>query len=104
MAAHDLVVNLIGRAITTGAPHDGKGNVTDHRFYAGRSTGFVQAAAMVAEDAYGCDVLDAQHWLNRRVRDVRRTWNPALLRDGELVGKEATTILKDMLATVPLTR
>lgn len=97
--ARDLVVNLIGRAIMTGAPRNGKAT-TDHRFYTGRSTAYVQSAAMAAEDAYGCDVLAAQHWLNRRVRDVRRTWNPDILRDGELVGKEATAILEDMLAAL----
>jgi hypothetical protein len=104
MAARDLVVNLVGRAISTGMPYPDRPRAIDERFYAGRSTAFVQAAAMAAESAYGCDVMAAQHWLNRRVRDVRRTWNPVLLRDGELVGKEATTILDDMLATVPLTR
>lgn len=97
-AARDLVINLIGRAITTGAPRNGKRN-GDERFYAGRSTAFVQAAAMASEATYGCELAWAQHWLNRRIRDVRRTWNPDILRDGELVGKEATTILDDMLAS-----
>lgn len=103
MAARDLVINLIGRAISTGMRHGGPSSFTDERFYAGRSTAFMQAAAMAAESAYGCDVLAAQHWLNRRVRDIRRTWKPEALRDGELVGKAATEILDDMLATVQLT-
>lgn len=98
--ARDLIVNLIGRAITTGAPRSGRYPARENeRFYAGRSTAFVQAAAMAVEVNYGVELVAAQHWLNRRVRDIRRNTEPTLLRDEAYVGQASTTILNDMLAS-----
>lgn len=92
---HDTFVGLIGKAIGTGqkAPRPKR----TEEFYAGRVSAFVYAAAMLADQAYGCTFADVRHRLMREVRDVHREWSRAELSEADLVGKQATLIATRIL-------
>jgi len=93
---HDLLVNLIGKAISTGkkvTPHS-----RDNSFFAGRISAFCHSAAMTADLLYSADFDQAKHVIMREVEDVHLSWSTADLRDEGRVGAEATRIAVKVLA------
>jgi hypothetical protein len=93
-ANRDLVVNLIVRAISTGASKRAN-SITDLNWCEARSQAFGESAAMAAEQIFQVDLAKAKHVIQLRVRDLRAGEHD--LRDGEWAGKEATEIFEDVL-------
>lgn len=87
----DLVVNLIVRALDTGAKTPGTANWTE-----ARSQAFGEAAAMAMHMIFGCDMVEAKHVIQLRVRDLRA--GDGDRTDTGWVGQQATEILEDVLA------
>ena len=94
---HDLLVNLIGKAISTGKKITARKTVRDNTFYAGRVSAFVYSAGMLCAQMYGCNFDDIKHRIRREVEDVHLSWSDADLADAGYVGRQATLIAGRML-------
>jgi hypothetical protein len=89
----DALVNIIAKAIGTGyRSSDRYSNVGDGRFFAGRVTAFVYAAAIIADQCYSRDFDSAKKVIRITVEDVRHNWSEEDLRDAEKVGEAADNI------------
>lgn len=95
---HDLFVNLIGKAISTGSRACHPGGPRAESFMAGRVSAFVYSAAMQADMQYGAEFEQIRHTLMREVLEIRKSWARDELQDAALVGAEATTIANKLLA------
>lgn len=99
---HDTLVGLVGKAIDTGRKVEARRSPRDNAFYAGRISAFVYAAAMLADQMYGCTFADVRHRILKEVEDVHLSWNDADLADPARVGERATAIVvRVLLAGTP---
>lgn len=95
----DALVNIIVKAINTGyrsTDHHTKSR-GDGRFFAGRVTAFVYAAAIMADQCYCRNFEQAKGVIRHLVEDLRRNWSEEELRDAEKVGKAADNIATAIL-------
>ena len=97
----DLVVALIGRALSTGMPKSEdtgvRDRLADRNWVEARSQAFGEAAAIAAHHIFQVDLLEAKRLIQLHVRDLRATLSGADLRDGGRVGKEATEIFEVLI-------
>jgi hypothetical protein len=95
---HDLFVNLIGKAISTGCRSDSRTSNTKESFFNGRVTAFAYSAAMQADLLYGADFETVRHAIMREVTALRKEFTTEDRRNADLVGDLATTIAGKVLA------
>jgi hypothetical protein len=95
----DALINIIAKAVNTGyRPGDVHTKTRgDGRFFAGRVTAFVYAAAIMADQCYGRDFEQVKKVVRTMVEDVRSTWPEEDLRDADKVGKAADSIVTTVL-------
>lgn len=93
LSSTDMFVNLVSRAIRTGA----RAGTDREPFIAGRVSGFTEAAAMVSHMAFGNDYEASKRRIRLLVKDVRQSWSITERQDAERVAEEAGVILRQVL-------
>lgn len=94
---HDLFVNLIGKAISTGCRSDSTTRQSGI-FLAGRVSAFAYSAAMLADMNYNADLETVRHTIMSRVSKLRLSLSRDELQDAALVGNLATELAGEVLA------
>lgn len=67
----DAMLVMITKAITTGTKRDERKSPRDQGFFAGRVTGYINSAAILAERMYGCDYELTRKVIGDAVRVLR---------------------------------
>jgi hypothetical protein len=96
----DVFVGLISKAIDTGVKVEAGSRPRDMAFHAGRISAFVHAAAMLADQMYGCDFLEARHAITKEIEDIHMNASDDDLKDTAYVGQAATEISMRVLQEV----
>lgn len=93
---HDMFVNLIGKAISTGC----RSEVTRQGgiFLAGRVSAFAYSAAMLADMNYNADFEAVRHAIMTEASKLRYSLSVEDRRDAARVGELATKIANKVLA------
>jgi hypothetical protein len=81
--SHDLLVNIIEKALRSEAAIRDPNTKRSTTYYAGRRAGLVVAAAMVVDQLYGGDYEEAKSIISKGVRAAGEGWPPSDLRDPE---------------------
>ena len=94
----DALVNMVAKAMSTGSKsmHRPR-NAKSEAFFAGRVSGYVNSAAILAELMYGCDYELTRKLLAEAVKEVRSSWDQDSLRDAAAVGNMAHGIVTEAL-------
>jgi len=94
----DALVNMVAKAMSTGSKtmHRGR-SAKNEAFFAGRVSGYVNSAAILAELMYGCDYELTRKLLSAAVKKVRSSWSQDSLRDAATVGVMADGVVTEVL-------
>lgn len=90
--SHDLLVNIIERALRSEAAIRDQDTKRRNTYYAGRRAGFIVSAAAVIDQLYGGEYEAAKSAVSKAVKEAGEKWLPSDLRDPAKAGHIATEI------------
>ena len=86
----EAIVTMVAKAISTGSKAVKEPGQRDKAFFAGRVSGYVNSAAVLAEQQYGCDYDSTRKLVADAVRLLRESLTREEIRE---MDKENITVL-----------